>query len=170
MTSSRPARATQRRPASAGLPAPSRAIEPRSVVVRGYAIPVGRVVLGVLIGVAIGGAHLSVHSLAAYKEGVKQGLRTEIGRLERENYEKEKEVERAARTALERFEWEGASRLPVEGITAYEPDKQDGVQAQGSSAGLPPGGGLASEANDGWYRSLVWKVKEVISFKGGRAE
>ena len=152
------------------MPAPSRAIEPRSVVVRGYAIPVARVVLGVLVGVAIGGAHLSVHSLAAYKEGVKQGLRTEIARLERVNYEREKEVERASRAALERFVWEGASRLPVETITAYRPDKEDEVQARESDPGPPSSGGAASEGGNGWYRRLVWKVKEVISFKGGTAE
>jgi hypothetical protein len=138
-----------------------------SVVVRGHAISLGRIGIGVLVGVALGLTHLSVHSQAAYKEGIKQGLRVEISRLQRSNLEREREVDAAARLALQRFDWAGAVRVPVEMVTRYSPPP---ATAEGAPVHVVNGQaarGGAAEAEAGWYWQLEDRVRELLSVEGG---
>lgn len=171
MTSSRAARQVARRGVAGGLSAPRRAVAPMSVVVRGYAIPLVRIGLVVLVGVTMGATHLSVHSVAVYKEGMKQGLRTEILRLQRANSQREEVVERTARATREQYEWEGAVRLPVETVTVYQAATgADKRPSASTSYEGRLGGGERGEVEDGWYWRLAGKVKEALSPKRGKRD
>jgi hypothetical protein len=141
---------------------------PMNIVVRGYAIPLGKIGLVLFVGVLIGGTHLSVHSLAAYKEGVKQGLRTEITRFQRTNQEREEAIGHISRAARQRFEWEGIVRLPAETITPYQVAGENNkhLYPQTGNKQSKEGWGKGAEEN-GWYRLLVDNVSKSLSPKGG---
>jgi hypothetical protein len=164
VSSARPARSSVVRRAPVQRPAPSRrgvrsAPRPMVIMLGGFVIPLRRVVIAVLLGVTVASSHLSVCSLAAYKEGKKQGLRSEISRLQWANRERERELDHMAWTIAQRGGTEGLVRLPVDTI-AIQGEAVDSGRAKGLI------GANNHQGQEGIERRLADGLKAIIAPKG----
>lgn len=146
----------------------SRRVPARAIAVRGYTVPLERIGLTLLAMVIVGSIHLSVCSLAAFKEGEKQALRSGILRLQRTSREREEAVELAARKALGLYQMKGMVRLPVETITVPRAGKGGGQDRRmvTTGGGTSARGEGKDRRNVSWYWKIEEGMEKAMSRKG----